>query len=371
MRIFYHGLIYSYYRARPGGISNFFDRLISRVALEHDCLLTTTRESHLPHPVGPYLHTVRHNPSHRLRRINKFLESRHFELQSRAFRPDLIHYTYYVDPRPWHLHLPRVYTVYDMIHEKWSHQLDPSRVYAAEKLRSFENASALPCISEATRSDLLDLYPHLEPKTSVIHLGCDLKPTSLAASYPRPADINTSYLLYVGARGSYKNFTRLLLAFARVVPHINGIKLRVVGAPFEVLETDLIDALGIAASVEIFPDANDDMLYQLYSQSLAFVYPSLYEGFGLPLLEAMALNAPVLASSAGSIPEVAGNAALLFNPWSVDSIKESILRIARNPGLRNELITKGRERLLDFTWQKTVDQYLELYDYLLAKPIKG
>ena len=362
MRIYYDGSIYGLYKARPGGISNFFDHLISRISMTHKCLLTTSRPSGLPHPSGTHLQIVRHDLQIRPHRINQFLERKYLSLRARQFAPSVIHYTYYSDPAAWHLNLPLVYTVYDMIHEKWSIQLDPVGRQKYQKLRCFERAAAIPCISESTRNDLLELYPHLEPKTSVIYLAGDLKSQPRDPQSPCLSDSTPSYLLYVGARSSYKNFARLLLAFARVASQYNWISLKVVGAPFESYDIDLIESLGLGGKIHSCPDLPDDDLYVLYSGALAFVYPSLYEGFGIPLLEAMALNCPVLAADVSSIPEVTGDAALLFNPCSVDAIYEAIIQIIRRPGLRDDLIEKGRRRIHHFSWEKTAAQYLDLYD---------
>jgi glycosyltransferase involved in cell wall biosynthesis len=362
VRIYYEGSIYGIYRARPGGITNFFDHLISRISMKHKCLLTTSRPSYLPHPSGSHLEIARHVLQFRPQRINQFLERKYFSFRARQFAPSLIHYTYYSDSPSWQLKLPLVYTAYDMIHEKWSSQLDPIGKQKDQKLRCFERATAISCISESTRNDLLQLYPHLETKTSVIYLAGDLKsqPRHSQASLNRGS--KPSYLLYVGARASYKNFVRLLLAFSRLASRYNWIRLKVVGAPFEGHEIDLIESLGLESKIISYPDLTDGDLYALYSRALAFIYPSLYEGFGIPLLEAMALNCPVLAADVSSIPEVTGDAALLFNPRSIDAIYEAIVEIIRRPGLREELIEKGRRRINYFGWEKTAAQYLNLYD---------
>ncbi len=369
LRIYYDGVIYGMYRNRPGGISNFFDHLISGVAAQHDCLLTSLRPAHLPHPSGQHLTIARHNISIRPGRFNDPLRRQSFSIRAGLFRPDLIHPTYYEKPLVYRTHAPLVYTVYDMIHEKWRDQLDPTGQVMAVKRRCFEAASALPCISESTRRDLLELYPHLEPKSSVIHLAGDLKPGLASSSEKVDNQHGEQYLLYVGARFSYKNFTRLALAFSRVIATFPMLRLKLVGAPLASDEVDLLDALSIASRVDVHVSVPDASLAELYRGALAFVYPSLYEGFGLPLLEAMAMNTPVLAANTSSIPEVASDAALLFNPWSVDSIADAILQIAGKPELREELRCKGRQQCLRFSWDKTTSGYLNLYRQLV--PLKN
>lgn len=384
-RIYYDGLIYNFYRSRPGGISNFFDHLISSVSHHHPCLLTSRRPAGLPHPSGPQLTIARHNLTIRPGRINEKLWRFRFAQRATRFRPDLIHCTIYSKPLIMGSKAPVIYTAYDMIVEKWGHQLDPTGEAALAKKKCFEAAAAIPCISECTRNDLLALYPHLEHKVSVIHLAGDLKGVdglngvdglkgindrsssdSRSDGFP-VADETAPYLLYVGARSSYKNFTRLALAFARVSPVLPSLQLHVVGAPLTMEEVDLLDALSISTKVIPHADLSDTKLYKLYRHALAFIYPSLYEGFGIPPLEAMAMDTPVLAANTSSVPEVTGDAALLFNPSSVEAIAEAILRISREPGLREDLIRKGRRQLQRFSWEKTAAAYLELYESVAAQ----
>jgi glycosyltransferase involved in cell wall biosynthesis len=366
MKIYFDGAIYEMYPRRPGGISNFFDHLISLVSNRYPCLLTSSRPRELPHPAGPNLSIVRWNNRIRPQRLNAVLKKLQFYSSACLFRPSLVHPTYYAKPNIAVKHSPVVYTVYDMIHEKWRDQLDPAGRYAAEKKSCFEIASSLVCISESTRYDLLELYPHLEAKTFVIPLAGELKPDDRLSSVSFARKLDCSYILYVGARGSYKNFPRLVLAFSRVARQFSSLRFKVAGSPLSGAEVDLLDALDISHRVDVYPDATDSDLYSLYRSAIAFVYPSLHEGFGIPPLEAMALNSPVLAARCSSIPEVVGDAALMFNPWSVDSIAEAIVQIVSTPELQEELRRKGQRRCRNFTWQKTADQYLELYEKLVC-----
>lgn len=366
-RIYYDGLIYSLYRTRPGGISNFFDHLISIVSQQHDCLLTSRRPANLPHPRGPKLTIARHNLNLRPGRINEKLWRVRFAQRARRFKPELIHCTFYGSPLISGEMPPLIYTAYDMILEKWSHQLDPTGEGARIKRHCFEAAAAIPCISESTRNDLLTFYPHLEQKVSVIHLAGDIKDTSLGNESYSKESASSPYLLYVGARSSYKNFTRLALAFARVMPQLPQLRLELVGAPLETPEVDLLEALNIRDKVTLHADLGDQDLYSLYRSALAFIYPSLYEGFGIPPLEAMAMDTPVLAANTSSIPEVTGDAALLFNPSSVESIAEAIIQIVSKPELREDLRRKGRRQRECFSWEKTAAAYMDLYERMALR----
>ena len=135
---------------------------------------------------------------------------------------------------------------------KWSEQLDPNGSFAAEKILCFNLASRIVCISESTRSDLLQYYPHLEPKTIVIPLAGELKPHSKSHCHISRDTKIPSYLLYVGARNSYKNFTRFVIAFSRVLHEFPDLRISLVGSPLSSSsEIDLLEALGIYHLVDL------------------------------------------------------------------------------------------------------------------------
>lgn len=361
MRIFYDGLIYGCYLERPGGISNFFDHLISRVSRYHDCLLTSSRPRSLPHPNGPNLRLLRRGLHLHPYFIDKKFDRAYTRALCAYYNPDIIHATYYTRSLLYGLRKPVVFTAYDMIHEAWSDDIDPQGFARRQKKYCFEHAAAIPCISNSTRNDLLSLYPHLESKVSVIYLAGTPK---LAAIEPMHSSYDLSkqiYLLYVGGRTSYKNFSRFVRAFTQISCKCSSVRLKVAGAPFTEDEINMLNALKINDKVDIYPNVADSFLCALYRNALSFVYPSLYEGFGLPVLEAMSLNTPVLASNISSIPEVAGNAALLFDPWSVVSIADAILQIVNRPELREDLRRKGAIQCKKFSWEKTAQEYLSLY----------
>jgi glycosyltransferase involved in cell wall biosynthesis len=366
MRILYDGLIYNIYKTRPGGISNFFDQLISLVSHEHKCLLTSARPRHLSHPSGPYLRTIRFDGEVRPACLKQNINRASQFLHSSLFNPQIIHSTYYKDPKCFSDKLPIVYTAYDMIHERWASDLDPQGAVALLKHRCFFRADAIPCISNCTRNDLLNLYPEFEDKTSVIYLSgflaSDIPKPNLAISTRQDA----CHLLYIGDRKSYKNFTRTLLAFERVSIRHPLITLQVVGAPFNQSERDLIAAIGLKDKCVVHTDVTHPELVKLYSEAIGLVYPSLYEGFGIPIIEAMSLGTPVIASNTSSIPEVAGGAALLFEPYSIDSISDAMESIILNSDIRQDLSYKGLKRSLVFSWKRTAENYIELYESSIA-----
>ena len=292
----------------------------------------------------------------------------------RAWQPAVVHETYFAYKSTGPLTkapgrksaTPRVITVFDMISEleletlKGAHQ----KMWASAKFAAVTRADHVICISEHTRQDLLRLFDVPETKTSVIHLGCDVPsrpPAELSVH-----DKNTRpYLLYVGLRGGYKNFVRLLKAMASSPRLKNNFDLIAFGGnAFNTQERDLICEAGFAPSQIRQMSGSDQVLNQLYAQAAAFVYPSTYEGFGLPPLEAMAQNCPVVSSHRSSMPEVLGQAAEYFDPESIDSMANALETVLFSAERANVLRQSGRNRIKDFTWQRCAQNTLNIYQQL-------
>jgi glycosyltransferase involved in cell wall biosynthesis len=176
------------------------------------------------------------------------------------------------------------------------------------------------------------------------------------------------YILNVGTLEPRKNLAGLLQAFARArrkgLPH----SLVVVGANGwgNSSVERLVDELGIREHVHVSGFVDDQTLPRLYAAADFFVYPSLYEGFGLPVLEAMACGAPVITSNVSSMPEVAGGAALLVDPRSTDELCDAMLRLAGDGQLRSLLRVKGKERAGQFSWERTAEQTWQIYQEVMG-----
>ena len=163
-----------------------------------------------------------------------------------------------------------------------------------------------------------------------------------------------------------KNFDTLLIAFSKAASINPDIHLCVVGSPFNSEEENLIAELKLADRIQHYRYASDTHLAKLYRCSIAFVYPSLYEGFGIPPLEAMnSAGTPVVASSSSSIPEVIGDAGILFQPTAIADLADILLDLANHPAKRDRLIAAGYERVKHFSWQKTAEQTLQVYKSLV------
>lgn len=268
-----------------------------------------------------------------------------------AWRPDVVHETFYsVRPlgrRP----LPTVVTVHDMIHERFPQMFADGGRGSREKALAVSRADHVICVSEATRRDLCDIFAFPVEKTSVVHHGVDV-PKSQASP-----DVSTArgrpYLLYVGLRGGYKNFFCLVKAVAQS-PRLRS-EFDIVtfgGPPLTLTEREAAFELGMPAAHLRYAGRGEQVLPALYRNAAAFVYPSLYEGFGMPLLEAMAHACPVASSCHGPCPEVAGDAAEYFDGSIAESMACAIEKIVFSPARRAELLKLGQDRAASFTWQR-------------------
>jgi glycosyltransferase involved in cell wall biosynthesis len=221
-------------------------------------------------------------------------------------------------------------------------------------------ADAVLCISEATRQDVQEMY-HLSPdRLHVAHLACSdiFKPfDGNTLSVSREAD--GPFFLYVGSRAHYKNFDGLITAYSRWQKR-RDVRLLFVGSPWTQQEQRRFVELGIQDTVDLVTEAQDGMLCALYNQALAFVYPSLYEGFGIPLLEAMACGCPVIASRIPSSVEVAGEYAIYFDVGQEDSLIGSF-DTAFAEGRKSPRTYAGLEHVKEFSWDKTALDTLGVY----------
>lgn len=268
-------------------------------------------------------------------------------------RPDILHKTYYGT----HLWQPKskvVITVHDMISERWHGVNDPC---SRAKGHWIKRADAIIAVSKFTRTDLLDIYRIPESKVMVIHLASrDFPDESGAVAAPKG-----SYLLHVGQRGSYKNFDRFVRAYSasRMVKR----EFRVVcfGARFSEQERRLFGALGVLDRM-VQVQGDDALLAAYYRNARALVAPSLAEGFGLHVLEAMKCGCPVICSHTTSLPEVAGDTAVYFDPEDEEAIRASLESALFNDGGLETMAKLGKARASKFSWRKCAEQTKALYE---------
>lgn len=358
MQILYDGKIYLMQSA--GGVNRYFANLIAGLPPGDTPHLTTCEAREVNYPAHPNLRV------HRFRRfrpagVSYRLEKLYFDRAAASRRFDLAHPTYYTlltRREVSEYRCPVVITVWDMIHELFAADLDPTGRNAEEKRRAILAAQAVICISENTKKDLLERYPVHESRVRVTHLASEIDERLSHGPEPVPA---RPYFLYVGLRYRYKNFKGLLEAFAKLRTARRDAALCVVGEAFDEGESRLIADLRLGDAVEHYGRVTDAHLAKLYRRSVAFVYPSLYEGFGIPPLEAMACGTPVVAANRSSLPEVVGDAGVLFDPDSADDLADILRLLLDDEAERERLVAKGRLRARAFSWDKTVAQTLEIY----------
>jgi glycosyltransferase involved in cell wall biosynthesis len=283
----------------------------------------------------------------------------------RYIRPDIVHETYYSSRRLAPRRVRVVLTVYDMILEKISDYASMHHALRQHKARAVARADHVICISEQTRRDVIELLGVDPAKTSVVHLGFTL--TRQRESAEKAGTPTRPFLLYVGYRVSHKNFDRLLQAYASSAALRNDFDLICFGGgQLTDREMHLIQRLGLSMESVRQVSGDDALLARYYRTARAVVYPSLYEGFGIPPLEAMSFDCPVVCSGVSSIPEVVGDAGEMFDPYDVDSIRTAIERVVGDDALRRHLIACGRERIKRFSWKRCAQETLDVYRRVLS-----
>jgi glycosyltransferase involved in cell wall biosynthesis len=273
--------------------------------------------------------------------------------------PDVLHATFY-DPA---LHVPRgaklVVTVLDMIPEHFPEYFDVRGLYGRlvtkrwidGKRRLCERADAILAISEHTKRDVVARYGIAPERITVTHLG-----NRLAGGADAPAPFAGRYVLYVGTRNTYKNFAVLLEAVAPLDVNVACVG----GGPFDAAEQARIAELGLAERV-VQRNVADRELAACYAHAAAFVFPSRYEGFGIPIVEAFACGAPAIVADASCFPEIAGDAARYFDPDDAAALRAALADVLDDPAAADALRAKGRARAAAFTWEATAARTLAVY----------
>ena len=365
MRILYDGEIYG--NQKVGGINRYFDNIISRLPQEFEPILTSVRSRNDYHPSHPNLKLFNYKRfGFKPGRLCYWLEQYYFQAVEATNSHQVFHPTYYFLLTRQKFEkkcCPVVITVHDMIHEIFADEMDPQGQTAEIKRRAILAADILLCNSENTKKDLLERYKLPEERVLVTYLATEFNPNLAYGNENIPS---RPFFLHVGGRGAYKNFNTLLTAFSKVVSQVPDAKLCVVGSPFDLLEQSKIAEMSLDNHIQNFGYVSDSHLAKLYRNCIAFVYPSLYEGFGIPLLEAMICQAPIIASNTSSFPEVVGDAGLLFDPTSLADLADRLLFMLDNPAERDILIAKGLERVKHFSWDMTATKTVEAYRYVVG-----
>lgn len=260
----------------------------------------------------------------------------------------------------WFCLKPTAVVVYDLVPfvDRANAQSRAARIERATIRPALRRAAALPCISEATRADLVRLFPRVAAKTSTIPLAADAAFAEAVATPGHPS-LDGPYVLAVGTLEPRKNLERLIAAWAALPDEVRGEHVLALVGPRGWDDAPIL-AAARQAGARLLGHVTDHELHALYAGATAFAYPSLYEGFGLPPLEAMAAGAPVLTSNISSLPEVVGDAALLVDPLDTAAIGAALTRLLAEPPLTADLRERGRARAATFSWERTARETLAL-----------
>jgi mannosyltransferase len=259
-----------------------------------------------------------------------------------------------------------VVTIYDLIYEKgYSGSGIAARVNTFERKRAVEHADAIICISESTKIDLLNMYPNLTKNklVKVIHLATNMGSVGESLNSVEDNLVASHDVLFVGGRSFYKNFYNAVLGFYQSGIFRNGRRLVCTGQIFSQTERDLIGSLNLSEYVVSLGQVSEARLAQLYANANCLLYPSLYEGFGIPIIESMSLGCPVLIANAAASTEIAGDAALIFNGNSPACIARA-LNDVQSPSIRLRLRTDGYVRAKLFSWERCAAEHEAIYTAL-------
>ena len=351
-----------------GGISRYFYELVSELDkvsnIESEISLLISNNYYISdYKFTDHLNLIPNINFKGKSRIFNYLNKMNtiFKLKKQDF--DVFHPTYY---DPYFLkylgNKPFILTVYDMIHEKFKDRIKDAKEISLKKKLLIKKASKIIAISNNTKNDLIKILGVDEKKIDVVHLGNSLNPNTLSGKI---LEIPKKYLLYVGSRNGYKNFDRFIKSILDLLREDKNLYLICVGgAEFDDFTKKVFIDLGISNQIKKY-DLNDENLAYIYNNSLALVFPSLYEGFGIPILEAFATGCPVVCSNTSSFTEIAGQAACYFDPYDENSIKKEVFKIIQYRSLRENLIENGYKQVKKFSWEKTAAQTNEIYKSIL------
>ena len=374
MNIYIDGIIYSLQKS--GGITRYTNELVAGLAnLGHKVVLLMHPNPQSRPPEHKNLEIIEFGSFLKGKSwVRKYIDYFFCKSQIKNYfkkhniKDGVLHNTYLTYYK--NLKIPQVMTIHDLTREKFPNSFNYIKYKFVLLLtkKSTIKSDAIICVSEQTKKDLSEYYKINTNKTRVIHLGVNpafkIKNQVEKDSFRLLKNLPKPYFLYVGTRALYKNFTKFLEAYASWNKKDDFMLVAVGSGKFTSNELNFIEKLGIKNNIISFDFVSEEELVMFYNCAEAFVFPSLSEGFGLPLLEAMACGTIVLASDIPVFREIADNIPYYFNPNNT----ESILTILNDSLQRDQSrIDAGIELVKKFSWKNTINETLKVYDKLLKQ----
>lgn len=357
-KILYDNQMFTFQRF--GGVTRYFADLMYNLPageFTFDIPMRYCENHYLTETYGQKYDKISFPGNYRIRRRIYQLANKHISWKAIKFNDyDIFHPTYF---NPYFLksikrrQKPFVLTIHDMTFERYPQDVLIYDRTIPHKKRLIAEADHIIAVSENTKRDIVELLGTDPSRISVVHHGY----RDIVRAAPQILD---RYVLYVGERKGYKNFFPWLSAIRPIFNLDPNLKVVCTGSMFTTSELKLFKKWNIADRL-VHISANDAQMASLYKYALCFVFPSHYEGFGIPILEAFANGCPVCLSNASCFPEVAGDAALFFNPGDAQSMQDTLKELLVSNTLRDELRRKGLQRSKEFSLEKMVERTCDVY----------
>lgn len=352
MRLILDNIIFQLQKV--GGISIYWKEIIKRALHDTDIELQFIAA---PDGIVNFIYNeiINEEPVIKdIERISPILNHRYLPIILPKIKTPFVYHSSYYRPI-WNSKAKSVTTIHDFIYEKFDHGIKKD-VHSLQKRLSVSNSDIVICISENTKKDLLDIYPQYKNKDiRVVYNG-------VSEGYYPIKSVDTivePYLLVVGNRVGCKNFDTTISAFVDKLS--KDFKLKIVGKPLT--EEEQLKFGPALSRVEVISNVPEKELNKLYNSAFALIFPSTYEGFGIPVIEAMKASCPVITTTCSCMKEVGGNAAVYMENVNAESIIKAVERLKKDC-FRQETIDLGIKQSAKFSWDKTYASVKNIYDEL-------
>jgi mannosyltransferase len=350
IKVVYDNIVFSL--QNTGGISNYWYQLSDRF-LKNNIDISFFENSNSK---NIFQKILKNNKNIIFLRISSYpiLLERFFNVNVRLNKPFIFHSSYNRITK--NNNAIQIVTIHDLIHEKFYNGLR-KYFHVFQKKKALNHSSHIIAVSENTKKDILKYYPKIrQEKISVIYNG-------VSDDFIYNNEKNENYILFIGSREKYKNFNKAV----ELLTNFKDFRFVIVGKYLNLQETELLN-LYLYDRWKLYTEISTLELNNLYNKAFALLYPSLYEGFGIPLLECMKAGCPFIALSNSSIPEVAGNAGVLLSELTTETLKTAIAYIKNN---REQIKVLGFTQSNKFSWEKSYDDTLSLYKKLYNENINN